>query len=496
MNEITSDRPRRLLHWMAAVGVILVAFWLPTWDAGAATNPVADTPWPTYAQNAQRTGHSPFAGPTEMPARRWSFSRSNDHWGTDYRGTAIGLNNTVYLAAGMAGVYAIDSRTGQMKWLFSPWNTGHETWVEFPPTVASDGTLYLTSENDYIYALNPDGSILWYFLSDHLHTPVSISPDGTTVHFTSESGHIYALDRMTGDLKWSYQLAPRGVYATGRRIPVVYDTQGNLYFGWQSGVWSLTPAGQKRWSIHGLGPGPYVVGPTVASDGTMYFVSATNLMAIGMNGTLKWQFTLGNAFDRTPVLGTDGTIYLGADDGHIYAVNPNGTLKWKQQYVTKTGWACGVKSNLLLDAAGTLYFLGKDSFVYAVDSQSRAVLWRYPTGNVDNSYPGIQLSLDSDGTLYAPVDEKVAFALAPALPPAATPTATPTPTATSGSPATSTPTATPTPTSTSGGIPTGNLLANGSFEVDADGDPIPDGWSAPYHGAALVSRSDALHSEG
>src|SRR5688572_11387905 len=74
-----------------------------TWQASAAPGSLVDSPWPTYAQNAQRTGASPFYGPLSLPTIAWRFARSNDHWGTDYRGTGIGPNNTLFLAAGMAG---------------------------------------------------------------------------------------------------------------------------------------------------------------------------------------------------------------------------------------------------------------------------------------------------------------------------------------------------------------------------------------------------------
>lgn len=527
MNERRGKEPAILVRHLALGVALLAALGMMSWDVQAASDPLADTPWPTYGQNMQRNGRSPFVGPQQQPVHRWTFARSNDHWGTDYRGMGIGRDHTIYLAAGMAGVYAIDSPSGQMKWLFSPWATGHETWVEFPPTVAADGTLYVTSENDYIYALDPDGNILWYYLSQHLHTPVSISPDGSTVHFTSEDGYVHALDRLSGQRRWRYRLSQWGVYGSGRRIPIVYDNAGNLYFSWLGTVWSLTPSGQLRWTLQELITGSYLVGPAVSNNGTLYLVR-NSVLAVDMNGTLKWQFALENsAFDRTPAIGGDGTVYIGGDDGILYAINPNGTLKWKQQYVTKTGWGSGIKSNLLLDAQGTLYFLGRDRYVYAVSSATRDVLWKYPTGTDNLSYPGIQLALDSDGTLYVPVDEKMAFALAPARPtptstatrtatptrtPAATSTATPTHTP---PPATSTPTPTtvsatptwtptpvprtPTPTATPTATPAppgDNLLANSGFEQDGDSDTIPDGWSVAAGCVNLVSRSPDRRWEG
>lgn len=96
---------------------------------------LADTPWPIAGQNQEYTYQSHYVGPHATPLEKWKFNRTSDHWGTNYRSTGIGRDNTVYLAAGMTGVYAIDSQTGLKKWLFIPENTGHETWIEYTPTV-------------------------------------------------------------------------------------------------------------------------------------------------------------------------------------------------------------------------------------------------------------------------------------------------------------------------------------------------------------------------
>lgn len=503
MNVKSIFFPRGLVLGVAILVVASLFAVVLTWGAQAATNPLASTAWPTYGQNVRHDGRSPYRGPLQLPSVKWTFTRANDHWGTDHRGTGIGANNTVYLAAGMAGIYAIDSNSGQMKWLFSAPNTGHETWVEFPPTIAADGTLYITSENDYIYALDPNGKELWSFRANHLHTPVSISPDGSSIHFVSEDGYLFALNRRDGTLKWRYRLG-YGAYGTGRRIPVVYDTAGNLYFGWVEAVWSLTPSGQKRWSLPIQNRGKYVVGPAVSNDGnTLYFVNADALLAVTLDGKQKWQQVLGrSAFDRTPAIASDGTVYIGAEDGFVYAFNPNGTLKWKQQYLPAGGWGGGVKSNILLDVQGILYFYGKDGYVYAVSSQTKQVLWRYNSAQNDPSYPGIQLSLDADGTLYVPVNQRMTLALARSPMDAATATPTLTPTSTFTPTSTATPTRTPTPTWTF--TPTATpevlsglgLLSNSGFEEDVEGNGEPDNWIASGANPGQIARSDRQHYEG
>jgi outer membrane protein assembly factor BamB len=45
----------------------------------------------------------------------------------------------------------------------------------------------------------------------------------------------------------------------------------------------------------------------------------------------KWRFATGFQIASSPAIGQDGTVYLGSRDGYAYAVNQNGTLKWRYQ---------------------------------------------------------------------------------------------------------------------------------------------------------------------
>ncbi|MEF8847384.1 MAG: PQQ-binding-like beta-propeller repeat protein, partial [Candidatus Paceibacterota bacterium] len=46
-------------------------------------------------------------------------------------------------------------------------------------------------------------------------------------------------------------------------------------------------------------------------------------------GTLKWKYKTGDSVYSSPAISSDGTIYVGSHDDHLYAINPDGTLKWK-----------------------------------------------------------------------------------------------------------------------------------------------------------------------
>jgi outer membrane protein assembly factor BamB len=67
--------------------------------------------------------------------------------------------------------------------------------------------------------------------------------------------------------------------------------------------------------------------PAIGSDGTIYVGSCDNkLYAIKPDGTLKWSFPTGYWVFSSPAIGSDGTIYVGSYDGKLYAIYGSGTL--------------------------------------------------------------------------------------------------------------------------------------------------------------------------
>ena len=45
-------------------------------------------------------------------------------------------------------------------------------------------------------------------------------------------------------------------------------------------------------------------------------------------GHLAWELKTGGPITSGPAIGPDGTIYVGSNDFNLYAVNPDGTVKW------------------------------------------------------------------------------------------------------------------------------------------------------------------------
>jgi len=123
--------------------------------------------------------------------------------------------------------------------------------------------------------------------------------------------------------------------------------------------------------------------------GNMQNTGLSSIDTSANTGTLKWSYTTGNSINSSPAIGADGTIYVGSEDGNLYAINPNGGLKWSY---TTGSW---IESSPAIGADGTIYVGSYDNKLYAINPNG-TLKWSYTTGNYIFSSPAI----GADGTIY------------------------------------------------------------------------------------------------
>ncbi len=315
---------------------------------------------------------------------KWTFNLTdgNDYMpGIDRTG---GPNDgTIYSDIFGSSLVAIRP-DGSQKWRFliSP-----SSDIDSTPTVGPGGIIYFgTDEAHALIALNPDGTERWRFpTGGEVDNVAALSPDGTTVYFVSNDNKLYALKpaaRLADPTGAGGINIPQGEWT----FPILTEpneiqssptvkSDGTIYVGSDDFyVYALKPAarladptgvggvntaqGEWRFRTNGEIESSAAIDP---DDGTIYIGSDDgNLWAIRPNGTEKWRFPTGGNVESSPTVDLDGTIYIGSLGGNLYAINPNGTEKW----VFPTG--AGVSPSPALGQAGYIHIGSNNGNFYTI----------------------------------------------------------------------------------------------------------------------------------
>jgi outer membrane protein assembly factor BamB len=223
---------------------------------------------------------------------------------------------------------------------------------------------------------------------------------------------------------WQYELGPGRMTSS-----VSLGPDGTIYaISGEGRLAALNADGSAKWTAQ-AGPAEHAA-PALAGDGVVYAPSTDgNLYAIappasGNQGGVLWTFPFGDragipvnpsatggggngkGSSAAPTVGPDGTIYVGANNSNFYAVNPDGTLKWKYEAEPERA---GIWSGAALSPDGrTVYFGANKGGIYAVDTASGKLVWQAPLfGGSVYASP----TLDKNGTLYAGTTTGHVFAL-------------------------------------------------------------------------------------
>lgn len=142
--------------------------------------------------------------------------------------------------------------------------------------------------------------------------------------------------------------------------------------GLANGVWAKFHGNARNQGVAGGGPA----------------VTATPALVSGWANTAA----AAQVVFSSPIVAPDGTVYVGAYDGNLYAFRSNGSLKWR----FRTGGA--IESSALISKDGTIYIGSSDKKLYALqDAGSSAnLIWSYEANGPIFGSPAI----DSNGYLY------------------------------------------------------------------------------------------------
>jgi outer membrane protein assembly factor BamB len=286
------------------------------------------------------------------------------------------------------------SVSGRVKWQYK--STGSAV---SHPAVGSDGTIYVGTSRG-LQAVSPDGNSLWMATLNQAGVPV-VSGDGT-IYLDIQHGLMFGVSQ-DGQLVWRPQFG-----LTGFGAPPALGPGPTLYFlNTTADTFPLVPnsSEERLWSLASLPPGmqvprirlPWTGGtdlllrhtaPVLTRNGSVLVPYHNVLRSISAHGSLEWESQLTSGTLGQPALANDGSIYVGDDQGVLFAAEPSGSVKWR--------FEAGVTGTPVIDTEGVIYFTDGNA-VYAVNPDG-ALKWK------SSPQPNVRFltspALAADGTLY------------------------------------------------------------------------------------------------
>ncbi|HUV11998.1 MAG TPA: PQQ-binding-like beta-propeller repeat protein, partial [Acidobacteriota bacterium] len=292
---------------------------------------------------------------------------------------------------------------GTMKWRFQ---TGGA--IQGSPAIGPEGVIYVASTDRNLYAINPDGTEKWKFTADGVFfKPPVIAEDGT-IHAADRAGNLYALNP-DGSLKWTFS---EGKSVTPSEMAIADN--GTVYYATNADYFAVNPDGSQFWTISRPSES-LVTGITIGQDGVVLATTQGRLIALHpLTGAERWVLnTASGSSDIGPAMADDGTIYLGqrTTGENFFAVNPDGSLKWKATLdaAIDAGPSTAANGDLYVPINFKVQQGMNKGLLLALDSADGSEKWRYETDGGVGTVPAVGF----DGTIYFATTANKLIALRP-----------------------------------------------------------------------------------
>lgn len=398
----------------AALLVLAVAALCPQGADAQEEETAPGSDWLTFSGNPAHTGFTTLPGPPEEIEMKWRW-RINAGASPISASPAITAAGIAYIATEGGYVAAVRPEGG------AGWSYSVTDLVTGSPAVQSDGSVFIVTADGYAHYFDASGELLW---KSELHVDVDTSPviSGQTAYIGTDDKTLLALN-LTPEFS-GYEPESRKVlrseveqwsFATPGTVKSSPAFAGNtVYFGGGPYLYALNPtvadsdngSAPVKWrydinaDIHSS---PAVYNSRVyigADDGYLYAFEAD--LAEGVAQEYLWKRKTGGAIHTSPAVydpdDDAAVIYVGSDDGRLYAFDENGELQWTFNALGR------IRSSPAVDGDGHVYFGADDGAIYALFADG-SLKWRYATLGPVRSSPAIgpeqRLYVGSnDGYLY------------------------------------------------------------------------------------------------
>jgi len=288
---------------------------------------------------------------------------------------------------------------GDLKWRFVAEGT-----ITGAPVIDDNGLIYFITDAGWVYAVEPDWSkpdpvanYKWRinlgassfaaFQHKKTYRRLSIGPDGT-LYVISDGDVLDVYSQTSSNYSYTYTYYNSGITHTHHQTLNAISPDGNI-------KWTYPLPNSEVLNNASI---------SIGIDGTLYFVVIEtgvsrnrSLIAINMDGTLKWKHELSTRFLTSPVIGRTGNLYF--YDGGVDAISNGG------YYVTledqgDRGVVLNSVENIYLN---TLPASGNVNEKPIIDSQGNVIYFRNMVLNEDGTVKRLYSDSYDNGDQHSPV---------------------------------------------------------------------------------------------
>lgn len=268
-----------------------------------------DTPGRITA-GAAVTGLYLFFGSTDHTVSSWNAFDGQVRWSFPAADTVetapVVSDGLVYISSGESWIYALDAHTGALIWKKQLDSNASDA------ATVHDGKLFIGDEKGTFYILSARTGQEWF----RFRTPRAISgspvvsEDGERAYF-SAGGQLYAVEATRREIPGLYQFKQLWAQLWLWQVPGVPRPKGQ-----QGGLWRFTPENP----LQGVKSSPALVDDE--NGGTLYAGGHdNNVYALeAVTGDPLWTFQTENAVWASPLVIKDDLI-VGDESGFLYSLD-------------------------------------------------------------------------------------------------------------------------------------------------------------------------------
>jgi outer membrane protein assembly factor BamB len=195
------------------------------------------------------------------------------------------------------------------------------------PALATTGRIFAGSQDHHVYALAPDGRLVWSVdLGADVDGATAIDDRGS-VFVGTDANEVVRLDPDDGHVAWRTNVGGyvRGTLSVARNGDVLAGVYGPkprairllAGDGVVRGDLAIQGTGARDFGVHG--------GALEDATGTLVFGAQDDAVyAVDARGVVLWRFKTGGDVDAPATLLSDGTLVIGSDDGFVTTFRPAG----------------------------------------------------------------------------------------------------------------------------------------------------------------------------